>query len=326
MLSASCGGLVPRDFAQRIRTWADVQDDSQDPIESPSWVVSQGSQHEPSQLFDCTPDSFEGGASQVRQRLEGCTVVSSVSQADERKSMQGQLESSAPAPQPDSGSSSAAAPVIEPVQVFGDTPDSFDEEEAASHLSVFSSEVAANAAAGDRLTNSSDMQNSAPRIPPTNFDATQNAWRAQMLFASAAAIAAATSANNGAVACTPVRRCRRQKRSSLTVAETPGGKRQRPRDNGAVPTKAPTEEDEQRRLQKRHAGVAHVKNSSHYLHLARLRSQGMVVADETPSTPDPTDLDVSKRSWESRVQLWRTLLRRFARGDEEELLSDVGSE
>ena len=63
------------------------------------------------------------------------------------------------------------------------------------------------------------------------------------------------------------------------------------------------EEDWQRRLAHRAAGVAAVKRSADYL---------SVTADPNvarPTTPDPTDRTLSKRTWERGVQLWRFALR-----------------
>ena len=61
-----------------------------------------------------------------------------------------------------------------------------------------------------------------------------------------------------------------------------------------------TEEERQRRSAKRVAGVAAVKRSTDYYVVA--------IANPSvprPSTPDPTDKKVSKRSWERSMQEWR---------------------
>jgi hypothetical protein len=74
------------------------------------------------------------------------------------------------------------------------------------------------------------------------------------------------------------------------------------------------ETDEERRTRHRRTAVASVKRSSEYLHLQTWHSlvgtrpgvNDMVVR---PLSPDPEDLQVSKRQWEHQVQRWRILLR-----------------
>jgi hypothetical protein len=62
------------------------------------------------------------------------------------------------------------------------------------------------------------------------------------------------------------------------------------------------ESDEERRLRKRLAAVAHVEKSDDY---ALCRAAGISVA----MCHDPRDPSVSKRSWERAVQDWRFGLR-----------------
>ena len=77
-----------------------------------------------------------------------------------------------------------------------------------------------------------------------------------------------------------------------------------------------TEEgDERRRLRKRKAAVDAIKRSPEYARLLELRlrmlqegGQGWI--DESCfDEPDPTDLSLSKRAWESQVMAWRRYMR-----------------
>lgn len=75
-----------------------------------------------------------------------------------------------------------------------------------------------------------------------------------------------------------------------------------------------SEEDWQRRLEKRHNIVAAIKDTPEYLFLAAnragARSSGL-------RTPRPNDRSVSKRQWEDQVHKWRTSLRNcYAENDQ----------
>ena len=69
---------------------------------------------------------------------------------------------------------------------------------------------------------------------------------------------------------------------------------------------AAASQDLARRLQKRLSAVVAIKRTPEY-------SDAYVYdGGSLPTTPDPTDLTISKRSWERSVQDWRRLLRRLA--------------
>ena len=53
-----------------------------------------------------------------------------------------------------------------------------------------------------------------------------------------------------------------------------------------------------RRLQKRAAAVDRIRQTTEY-----------ISAQVRPATPDPTDLSMSKRTWERSIQRWRAELR-----------------
>jgi len=69
-----------------------------------------------------------------------------------------------------------------------------------------------------------------------------------------------------------------------------------------------SEEDWQRRLQKRHDIVAIIKETTEYQAFSAHRGKPRRAALRTPS---PNDRSVSKRQWEDKVQKWRTALRNW---------------
>jgi len=75
-----------------------------------------------------------------------------------------------------------------------------------------------------------------------------------------------------------------------------------------VASEEASEEDWQRRIEKRQAWVAIVKASAEYIAFRESEEPLLVPA---PRTPDPTDLAVSKRSWEEQVRKWRASLREW---------------
>lgn len=78
----------------------------------------------------------------------------------------------------------------------------------------------------------------------------------------------------------------------------------------AVPEEI-TEEDWQRRHEKRRNVVQSIKTTLEYETMRRRRDQDELVA--APGTPDPDDRSVSKRKWESEVMHWRNSLRQHTR-------------
>eukprot|EP00928_Gymnodinium_smaydae_P016058 TRINITY_DN15989_c0_g1_i1.p1 TRINITY_DN15989_c0_g1~~TRINITY_DN15989_c0_g1_i1.p1 ORF type:complete len:336 (-),score=53.05 TRINITY_DN15989_c0_g1_i1:166-1173(-) len=102
---------------------------------------------------------------------------------------------------------------------------------------------------------------------------------------------------------------------------TPMGKRPRAEDDEASGTaSAPpaTEEDWQRRAEKRRLAVATIKTTAEYQAYDSRRDVIAMrrAADGTgmpaPVTPNPDDRSVSKRSWEAAVMKWRSALRHEA--------------
>mmetsp|Transcript_101038 Transcript_101038/g.184363 ORF Transcript_101038/g.184363 Transcript_101038/m.184363 type:complete len:239 (+) Transcript_101038:80-796(+) len=69
-----------------------------------------------------------------------------------------------------------------------------------------------------------------------------------------------------------------------------------------------SEEDWQRRLQKRHNIVATVKETPEYQAFSAHRG---ATRRATLRTPSPNDKSVSKRQWEEKVHKWRTALRNW---------------
>jgi len=69
-----------------------------------------------------------------------------------------------------------------------------------------------------------------------------------------------------------------------------------------------SEEDWQRRVQKRHAIVAHIKGTAEY------KSCSAMQRASRPITPDPYDRSVSKRQWEGIIVNWRNSLRQRCTG------------
>lgn len=82
-----------------------------------------------------------------------------------------------------------------------------------------------------------------------------------------------------------------------------------------------TSQDEwERRVEKRLSAVAMIKNSSEYQkmlerHCSAERSGTASTLMNLPKTPDPTDRTISKRTWETQLQLWRAAIKQW-RSDE----------
>ena len=72
------------------------------------------------------------------------------------------------------------------------------------------------------------------------------------------------------------------------------------RERGWRPLADASEEEWRRRQRTRRAIVAAIKDSPEYLALQ---------ASCRPATPDPKDRTTSKRSWETKVQMWRNALK-----------------
>ena len=66
-----------------------------------------------------------------------------------------------------------------------------------------------------------------------------------------------------------------------------------------------------RRLRKRINGFIAILRTPEYHTVYGLWTQGYITT--MPHVPDPADLTVSKRAWESSIQAWRNELQRIAR-------------
>mmetsp|Transcript_14361 Transcript_14361/g.23476 ORF Transcript_14361/g.23476 Transcript_14361/m.23476 type:complete len:310 (+) Transcript_14361:66-995(+) len=73
-----------------------------------------------------------------------------------------------------------------------------------------------------------------------------------------------------------------------------------------------TEEDWQRRHEKRTNVVQSIKTTTEYEVMLKLREEGKLGAS-APRTPDGNDRSISKRKWEQEVMQWRNALRNFTR-------------
>eukprot|EP00927_Polykrikos_kofoidii_P047662 TRINITY_DN41932_c0_g1_i1.p1 TRINITY_DN41932_c0_g1~~TRINITY_DN41932_c0_g1_i1.p1 ORF type:complete len:399 (+),score=79.17 TRINITY_DN41932_c0_g1_i1:99-1295(+) len=98
-----------------------------------------------------------------------------------------------------------------------------------------------------------------------------------------------------------------------------------------------TEEDWQRRAQKRRNAVAITKASPEYNAFLEVRGRGMdrvvhrTCSDTTfvppaPQTPDPEDRSVSKRRWEEDVRRWRAGLLYYWTGEDDTWAADKGGD
>jgi len=80
----------------------------------------------------------------------------------------------------------------------------------------------------------------------------------------------------------------------------------------AIGTETCTDEDWQRRHEKRTNVVQSIKTTLEYETMRGLRDQGQL-GGAAPSTPDAHDRMISKRKWESLVMHWRNDLRQYTR-------------
>ena len=78
----------------------------------------------------------------------------------------------------------------------------------------------------------------------------------------------------------------------------------------APPLPADVDPDAARRIRKRINGFLAVRRSPEYSNALRLWFLGHI--EQMPDEPNPVDMTLSKRAWESSVQRWRNALRRTA--------------
>mmetsp|Transcript_7680 Transcript_7680/g.16889 ORF Transcript_7680/g.16889 Transcript_7680/m.16889 type:complete len:331 (-) Transcript_7680:19-1011(-) len=77
----------------------------------------------------------------------------------------------------------------------------------------------------------------------------------------------------------------------------------------AVDGEEPTEEDWQRRIDKRRSAISNFKETADYKEYSTARDEGDESAMQVPRTPDPDDRELSKRTWESQVAGWRNAVK-----------------
>ena len=78
----------------------------------------------------------------------------------------------------------------------------------------------------------------------------------------------------------------------------------------ALPPLVGVDPETARRIRKRINAFLAVRKSPEYSSAWRLWYLGHI--ERMPDEPNPVDLTVSKRAWESSVQQWRSALRRIA--------------
>lgn len=83
-----------------------------------------------------------------------------------------------------------------------------------------------------------------------------------------------------------------------------------PSRRGCRPPPQASEEDWQRRTEKRQAIIAGVKASEEYFAYGA-RGVPAELGEAAPRTPEATDRGISKRQWEDHVRQWRAALRRY---------------
>lgn len=83
---------------------------------------------------------------------------------------------------------------------------------------------------------------------------------------------------------------------------------------GSRPLAEASEEDWQRRAEKRLAAVNAIKDTPEYRTLQVDRALGRGGAGAVPGTPDPDDRETSKRSWEAKVMQWRNAVKEWSAG------------
>ena len=72
----------------------------------------------------------------------------------------------------------------------------------------------------------------------------------------------------------------------------------------------------ERRVEKRLAAVAMIKNSPEYHKMIQRRGSAersgtASTLSNMPKTPEPTDRTISKRAWETQLQLWRAAIKHW---------------
>lgn len=79
-----------------------------------------------------------------------------------------------------------------------------------------------------------------------------------------------------------------------------------------IPAGGVSEEDWQRRHEKRLNVIRGIRSTLEYESMSSARARG-ILGSAAPTTPDPNDRRISKRKWETEVMRWRNDLRTFTR-------------
>lgn len=107
-----------------------------------------------------------------------------------------------------------------------------------------------------------------------------------------------------------------QNSNATPAASSASGRCEEASSGRSPPRSAPdvggTDEDWQRRHEKRLNVIQSIKTTLEYEAMATLRSQG-ALAGAAPTTPDANDRQISKRKWEAEVMHWRNDLRHYTR-------------
>ena len=77
-----------------------------------------------------------------------------------------------------------------------------------------------------------------------------------------------------------------------------------------------SDDDWERRVDKRLSAVAITKNSAEYqtmIHRHRRAQRSGITLSDLPETPQAADRTVSKRRWETQLQQWRAAIKQWCR-------------
>jgi len=178
--------------------------------------------------------------------------------------------------------------IHEPAYVYPSTPDSFEGGSQSSSFKLVPGEVSFVHA-----TSSSDP----PSIIP--------GWSVHSLLKPAKAMAVASSSDNSCIG-------RKEKRGTQAAVQTSSEKRPRATSSAVIAIEEVSEEDRERRLQRRWNGVNAVRNSADFKFLQELFDQGTLPSPPPPPKYEPADETVSKRTWEKGMERWRHEVRALA--------------
>lgn len=251
------------------------------PVEGLS-QLSQGSLREPAYLYPSTPDSYDGGSQPERQRLEMLI-----------------------------GFEGGSQPALQPGFMSAMTIDCVAEDGLQHGCHVADDGMVSASASSPESPKWVQIRGLTSGLSASGATPAQGGWSPHGLLKPATAMVAASSTDRN---CTAQPHLRREKRTSHAAAQSFAEKRPRPTTSAGSAAPAAeevSEEDRQRRLQKRWNGVNAVRNSPDYKFLAGLWDQGVVIGPPA-SKHDPADERVSKRTWEKGMEQWRHEVRALA--------------